>query len=262
MNNKEQFLSECIVLDTETTSLDFREAEVIEFGFVMKFPNEGWVRFVELHSPSKPITPEVSAVTNITNKMVLGKPKFEDAIDDLNDILGTLVNKGSRVAHNAFYDSKVLEKYTGITDINTEWLCTMRMAKKLYADDDTVTQFNLPYLRYRFELDVPEDLPAHRADADALVTALLLEHMLKDMEERGLVDTSLPYREQIEEWLNQPVIMTKMPFGKHKGKKLDDVPLDYWQWAFANLDSLNEDKDEFDRDFAASATKAVEKLLD
>lgn len=260
MNNKEIFLSECFVLDTETTSLNFREAEVIEFGYVMKHA-DGWTCFDSLHAPSEPISFEVQAITNITNKMVAGKPKFEDSLYDINMVLNTLIGTGSRVAHNAFYDSSVLNKYTNIVDIQTDWLCTMRLAKKLYANDDTVTQFNLPYLRYRFELDVPEDLPAHRASADAFVTALLLEYMVTQMETDGILDENQPYREQIEVWLAAPVIITKMPFGKHKGKKLEEVPISYWQWAFKNLDSLDESKDEFDKDFAASVTSALEKMI-
>lgn len=31
-----------------------------------------------------------------------------------------------------------------------------------------------------------------------------------------------------------------MPFGKHSGKQLKDVPVDYLEWAYANMDSLQE----------------------
>lgn len=33
----------------------------------------------------------------------------------------------------------------------------------------------------------------------------------------------------------------KMPFGKHKGKTLDEIPLDYFDWCLENIDNLRED---------------------
>lgn len=262
MTNKNQFLTECMVLDTETTSLDFHVAEVIELGYCLLFKTGEWQMMGGLYSPTEgPVTPEVSAVTHITQKMVEGRPSFEAcAENDLSMIIRTLPGGGNLIAHNAFYDRSVLKKYN-IDDSNSPWLCTMRMAKKLYADDDTVTQFNLPYLRYRFELEIPEGMSHHRATSDAYMTAKLLEHMVTEMEEEDILDTTKAYKPQIEEWLEAPVIINKMPFGKHKGKKLTEVPLSYWKWALGNLDSLNEEADEYDRDFAVSVALAVETML-
>lgn len=260
MDRREEFLSNCIVLDTETTSLDFKLAEVIEYGYGLKFPHK-WEIISNLYSAIEPILPEVSAVTNITNKMTAGKPLFEAGLlTDVNPILQTLVGKGSRVAHNAFYDRKVLEKYP-LVELKTEWLCTMRWAKKLFADDATVTQYNLPYLRYRFDLQVPEDTEAHRAAADVMVTTLLLEFLLDETIARGILVPGSSYREQLEEWLAAPVRITTMPFGKHKGLKLKDVPISYWKWALNNLDSLDEKSDLYDRDFADSVAEVIEEKL-
>ncbi len=33
----------------------------------------------------------------------------------------------------------------------------------------------------------------------------------------------------------------KMPFGKHKGKALADIPVDYIEWFLTNIDNLRED---------------------
>lgn len=38
--------------------------------------------------------------------------------------------------------------------------------------------------------------------------------------------------------MNNPARFT-MPFGKHKGQLLEDIPTDYLQWAYDNLDRLN-----------------------
>jgi len=205
--------------------------------------------------------PEISAVTNITDKMVKGKPSFAKSIESFDKILETIGTPDDTiiVAHNAFYDKNVFTHgYSTSTVLDREWVCTMRMAKKLYADDDTVTAFNLAYLRYRFDLDVPDDIPAHRASADAYVTAKLFEHLLDEALAQGVFAPGVDKRTQLLEWLNEPAIMTKMPFGKHKGKKLEEVPMSYWNWALNNMDSLDEKKDEYDADFAASVIKVLE----
>ena len=38
-----------------------------------------------------------------------------------------------------------------------------------------------------------------------------------------------------------------------------DIPKDYWKWALENMDSLNEQKDNFDPDFAASVHHALQQ---
>lgn len=256
---KELFLTDCIVLDTETTSIDFAKAEITEYGYVIRNSgNElGWEMFDYLYRPIENITPENSAITNITNKMVADKPLFEEDVGKVCNVLDAFK---ICVAHNAYYDRKVLENY----DIKPErWLCTLDIARKLYHDDETVTAHNLPYLRYRFEILDPADytINAHRADSDALVTGYLLDHMIGEMEERGILTPGEDYYSAITTWLEEPIIYTKMPFGKHKGKDLVDVPMDYWTWALGKMDSLNEEHEKYDRHFAASVAAAIESQL-
>jgi hypothetical protein len=33
--------------------------------------------------------------------------------------------------------------------------------------------------------------------------------------------------------------MTRMPFGKHRGQRLEDVPHDYLRWCLANLENID-----------------------
>lgn len=267
MNIQDRFieaLQGVCVLDLETTSLDFKEAEVIEFGYVLHNGHE-WNTKGEFHKASVPIVPEVSAITNITNKMVRHAHPFEDVCGDYeNDIFnqhGFGLTQVYLIAHNAFYDRNVLERQYSKTEFanNQEWICTMRLAKKLFADDDTVTQYNLPYLRYRFELDIPEDIPHHRASTDAFMTAKLLEYLIAVMIEDELLNIDEPYLDQIAEYINKPVIMTKMPFGKHKGIKFTEIPMSYLEWLINNADSLDESKPEYDKDFAATIINEFER---
>jgi len=259
MNRKEEFLKNCVIVDTETTDIDYKIAEVIEVGYAIH-AGESWTTFVDMYKPHKKITPMISSITNITDAMVKTKPHFEDCTDDLKNVIAAFGGEAVCIAHNAFYDKSVLARYAVTCPT---WICTLRMAKKLFGNDPTVEQFKLPYLRYYFNILDPafHVVNAHRADSDALVTGHLLELLVDDMIVRKLLDDDMPYAPQIANWLDEPTLTETMPFGKHKGQKLVDIPMSYWRWALENMDSLDETKDNFDKDFAASVAIALEKIM-
>lgn len=262
-DNMTKLFEEALVLDTETTSLDFKEAEVIEYSsatiieILKTVAMEEYELDTQLYKPSKPISFKISSITGITNRMVENEELFEE---DLEVIQKELDSVKYYIAHNAFYDTKVLERY----DLKLpQQLCTMRLAKKLCADDTSIEEYNLSYLRYALNLPVPDDLIAHRADADVMMTGMLFVQLLERAIADGEVDADADdLGAELVAYLEKPVKTKVMPFGKHKGKKLVDVPLDYWQWALENFDSLQEDKPEYDKDFAASVAEAVQEIFD
>lgn len=260
MTNKlTELFTNSLIFDTETTSKDFKVAEVIQFASAEynNSTDQFEIVFNEYYKPHEPIDAEVSAINFISNRMVANCEKFDCA---LLPVQLALDKCGYVVAHNVFYDQKVLERY-GLSLPKT--ICTMRMAKKLYNDSDKIKLFNLSYLRFALDLPIPDDITAHNAVSDVIVTGILYQTLIADAIAAGVldVDSDLSFGEQITAWLDEPIIMRLMPFGKHKGKELNEVPLEYWRWAFENLDSLNEERPEFDKDFAASATQVVETLL-
>jgi exodeoxyribonuclease X len=246
---KEQFLKSCLAIDTETTGKDYKTAEVIQLGTASV---NGTVS--KYYSASIPIPFEVSALTHIPQYFVDGNPLMNR--DNLISELPNNYKNMYFIAHNSFYDQKVLERY-GL-DENLNWICTLRLAKKLWPESNL---HNLPFLRYFLNVDVSPDLISHRADVDALVTFKVLEIMINKLEELNLLDTNADYGTQIIEIMKKPIITETMLFGKHKGKKLVDIPLSYWQWALENMESLKEDEEQFDPDFAASVELAVSKIL-
>ena len=259
ITQRERFLSRLAFLDTETTGKDFKTCEIIEMGFAYR-ENGKWVEASKLYKPDEPIKPECSAVTNITNRMVEECASFfEDSNVWQDTVNETVQNKPIiGVAHNSFYDQKVLERY-GFT--MGEWLCTLKISRKLWSNTADVTAHNLPYLRYYFDVQLDEGLVNHRAGTDCVITAAVLEHMIDEMEATGIIDPTKDYYEQIQEWLAKPTLITSVPFGKHKGLSFVDVPLSYWSWALDNLDSLNENSEQYDADLAASVIDAVEKNM-
>lgn len=255
MSQKEGFLQSCLVLDTETTSEDYKTAEIIESGFVIKEGSE-WVMFQELHKPvNGPIGPKIESICYITNEMVEGKTSFVETKDTFQSVIDGYAS-GYLIAHNITYDKNVLKNH-GIEMPDHKWICTWRMARKLFNGVDSIESTSLPYLRFALELDIPIEMYCHRAGNDSYITAKLLEFFVDMMEESGLLDKDLPYGPQIIDWVEEPIIYDKMTFGKHKGEPLSSVPHSYWKWAMANTDWFNEDSDNFDPDLAASIHKAL-----
>jgi len=255
MSHKEEFLQSCLILDTETNSDDYKIAEIVESGFVIR-EGDSWTIFQEFHKPiDRPIPPKVESICYITNEMVESSPAFVDSMETFQSVVDGY-SAGYLVAHNHFYDMRVLERH-GIDTTNHNWICTWRMAKKLFNGVESVEETNLPYLRFALKLDIPIEMRCHRAGNDSYMTAKLLEFLVDMMEESGLIDKDEPYGPQIAQWAAEPIIYERMPFGKHKNELMTSVPHSYWQWAMKNTDWFNEEADNFDPDLAASIHKAL-----
>jgi len=256
------FLQETLVLDTETTSLIHKEAEVIQYAaadvltILGEIAAETYRIPNSFHQPDVTIPPEISAITSITNRMVKGHEPFKDAQPRVQ---AELDQYKYFVAHNAFYDNGVLSAH-GVN--MPKAFCTMRMARKLFGNDEKITAHNLSYLRYALDLPISDTLPAHLADADVMVTGILFYTLLEKAIAGNFIDIDGDIGGQLEAWMAEPIIVTKMTFGKHRGKDFSEVPLSYWQWALENFDSLNEDDSAYDMDFAASVASAIEGILE
>lgn len=247
MNKKQEFLNRCISIDTETTSKDYKTCEVIELGYYTDR------KVNELYSPiGKHIPFEVSGITHISNEMVANKPIFssKEMYECLHRVLKDDVVLSDKVevaddfvfvAHNSFYDKNVLERY-GLS-VNCKWICTLELAKRVYRNNK---HFNLPYLRYALNTGVDNNFACHRAATDAEITYIVLERMIDDLEQQNLLDKTKDYYIQLVDISSRTVLMDEMPFGKYKGKKIKDVPLDYWEWAITNMDSLNPKSEKYD----------------
>lgn len=254
MSHREDFLQSCLILDTETNSDDYKIAEIVESGFVIR-EGDSWTIFQELHKPiDRIIPPKVESICYITNEMVEDKPAFIDSRDVFQEVVNGY-ESGYLVAHNHFYDMRVLGNH-GIDTEKHQWICTWRLSKKLFNGVEDIAETNLPYLRFALKLDVPIEMRCHRAGNDSFMTAKLLEALIELME-GSIIDVSLPYGPQIMEYANSPIIYERMPFGKHKGELMTSVPHSYWKWAMGNTDWFNEEADNYDPDLSASIHRAL-----
>lgn len=137
--------------------------------------------FESLVNPGRPIPSSVTALTNITDAMIAGAPRFADLSDELRSMLEGAVF----VAHNAHFDWRLLhaefERCRGIR-LAGERICTLRLARGLHPE---LPHRGLPALAdyYAISLDV-----WHRAGPDARATAELFVRFLDRLSEAGVGD--------------------------------------------------------------------------
>jgi DNA polymerase III epsilon subunit-like protein len=133
------------------------------------------------------------------------------------------------VAHNAAFDVEMLKK-EGIEPKKV--VCTFKLAR-YFDKDGVIPRYGLQYLRYYLNINV--DATAHTALGDILVLEAVFQHIhAQAVEEFG--DDAIA---KIIEVSNKPVLYRRMPFGKHKGLKMEEVPVDYLKWLVKT--DLNED---------------------
>ena len=153
--------------------------------------------------------------------MVADKPAFTGSPEH-EQLLGLVKDKENVVvAHNASFDMGMLHK-EGI--YSTRTICTLKLARHL-DKNGVIPKYNLQYLRYYLGLEV--DAKAHDAAGDILVLEALFERLhAKIKEDQRIGD---PIQEMIR-ISNNPVLIPRIPFGKHRGTHFKDIPRDYLEW--------------------------------
>jgi ATP-dependent DNA helicase DinG len=98
-------LGEFIALDFETTGLLPETDTVIEIGAVHIVDGKEMRRFHTLVNPERPLTPEISQLTGITNADLQNAP----TLDEIREELLALLDTKPVMAHNAEFERKFLQ---------------------------------------------------------------------------------------------------------------------------------------------------------
>ncbi len=261
-----EFLQSCSVVDVESTSPVPTECEIIELAYGL-YNDGNWNTFNQLYKPSIPIPPLSAEKHFITDAMVVDKPTWPAAYTEYQNFNVVTSNIKYFVAHNAQFDRTVIthnNERHNITDPvvanASNWICTLRLAEKLWKDDNALEAYRLSALWFILELYTTVDesvrLVPHQAETDILMAAKLLEYIVVEMVQRGIIDVNGDIGAQIIEFQNQPNIMTAWPWGKHKGTPIAEVPADYINWVMQNTNRLTEGHEDFDEDLAYSIQAA------
>lgn len=206
------------VLDVETCGLvDAGFSRVVEVSAVRFRWGRVQERFTSLVRPEIPIPALASAIHGLTDADVLGAPTpFQVGWDLTEFLLGTRY----LIAHQALYDSKFVD-WLGV-----DWICSLRLARRLWPE---APSHGNQALRHWLGLDHPmlRGGAPHRAEYDAISTGLIVCRALDVLANRGTPIESLA---AMKEFADGPIPVSLMPFGRHRGQPLGEVPLDYLLW--------------------------------
>lgn len=223
-----------VCLDCELTGLDLQQDRIIEVAAMRFTLDKVLDQFETLIDPECPI-PELSiSIHHITPEMVAGRPKIAEILPELLRFIG----KDILIGHGIGFDIEMIALAADRASIphtlrSNRTLDTLRMAR-LYGESPVNS---LERLRQHFNI---QDEGAHRALSDVIVNSEVFRFLSK----------SYKTTEQIFEVLSRPIKLKIMPLGKHKGRPIKEVPLQYLQWA-ANK--------EFDQDLLFSVRSEINR---
>ncbi len=210
------------VIDVETTGLHPRNDRVVEIACVRVKGGRVRERFASLVNPHRRIPPAASAIHGIFDGDVARAP----ALRTLRPRIAALTNDAVVVAHNARFDLSFLPF---IADRPT--LCTLQLARRLVD----APNYRNEMLREFLQLETARPLgTAHRAAADAEVTAALLLELLRRYRRCSHRSTL----SAVLQTLARPKHLDRFAFGMHRGIPVRQVPSSYLRW-IAEADFTN-----------------------
>jgi DNA polymerase-3 subunit epsilon len=199
-----------IYYDTETTGLSSKNDRIIEIAAYDPYLKKN---FQSLINPKMPIPLESQKICNITDEMVADSPTFDEVTERFikfasgNTIL---------IAHNndSFDIHFLKEEFKRANKNMPEWrfIDSLKWARKYRKD---LPKHSLQYLREIYNIEKNQ---AHRALDDVIVLEKVFSSMIDDLD-----------FETVYKLLNEKEVAL-MPFGKHRGIPLKDVPKSYVIW--------------------------------
>ncbi len=161
------------VVDLETTGGSADACSITEVGAARYRGGECLGTFQTLVNPGAPIAPTVTALTGISEAMVMSAPPVSEVLPTLAEFVGGAV----LVGHNLRFDVSFLDAALRAGDrarVGLHRVDTVALARRLVRDE--VPDCRLGTLAHALRLD---HQPTHRALDDVLATADLLHLLLE-----------------------------------------------------------------------------------
>lgn len=207
-----------VVVDIETTGNSPKKGERIIQLSAVKMDKENIIdQYTTFVNPNISIPPFIEELTGINESMVKDAPSFEEIAPFLKEYLQGCIF----VAHNVLFDLQFLQnefERVGVEAFEGSMIDTVELAKIILPTSDSYKLIELAE-----GLSLTHERP-HQADSDALVTAELLIHLLKKVNQLPLVtleklaDFSMHLKSDIDMLFDD--ILTE------KRKHIEDLPLD------------------------------------
>lgn len=223
-----------VCIDCETTGLDPKEDRVIEVACVVFNQKEILNSFESLVNPERPIPEESTKIHNITDEMVRKSPTLDKILPTVIQMVGSYPIVGHGIGFDVQLMIEGANRHAIAHSLDKNTLIdTLRLAR-LYGNSPTNA---LDMLRHHFNIEAQG---AHRAMGDVLVNVQVFFQLVRKFKTL----------KEVLESLEKPIEMKNFPLGKHKGRPLKEIPVNYLVWA---------SKQEFDGDLLFSINKELKR---
>jgi DNA polymerase-3 subunit epsilon len=200
-----------IFYDTETTGVKPDKDKIIEIAAYDAVTKQSFCSFI---NPQCPIPQEVTNITHINDEMVKDAPLLPEV---LKAFVEFCTEDAILIAHNNdAFDKLFLEnefQRAGLVIPQWQYIDSLKWARKYRRD---LPRHSLQSLREVYGIPANQ---AHRALDDVMVLHEIFSRMTDDL--------TIP---TIQDLLSQTPKVQRMPFGKHAGKMLSEIPKEYAKW--------------------------------
>lgn len=205
-----------VIGDTETAGLG-EHKRIVEIGLMEIDPITCDVidSINSLIDPQIPIQAGAAAIHGITDEMVANAPTMAEFVQ--HTLGGGIDGEITLICHNVPFDKPLLLPIGNIT----RTVCTLFESRQIQGQLTGLQDCKLQTLRTYFGF--PENA-AHRALDDCDITRQLLKKLL-EITGRTLEDLAAATDRTVH----------TMPFGKHQGVPLMQLPGQYVRWVLENL---------------------------
>jgi len=165
-----------VVFDIETTGFSYHKDTIIEIGAVKVEKGVVTERFSQLINPLRPIPPEISELTGISEDMVSDQPSLEEVLPRFM----AFIEGAPVVAHNANFDCSFIRYYCEKLALPFTSLIvdTLALSRLLLTD---IKKHNLKAVTKYLKIVLNDH---HRAVADAEATARVFVKFTEMLNER------------------------------------------------------------------------------
>ena len=205
-------IATALIIDTETDrGGDPRPIQVATINVATGFE---WMQYF---NSGRAISPVVIKVHGITDEDVAGLEPFDIDEFELPEYL---------IGHNVRFDWRVIGRPAA------KLICTVRLARVAFPEWSAYSQSKcIEQLLGKSEAS-KMTAAAHDALGDARMCYLLYQACCERLE---ITPTDFAAAHAIS---NKATPVSKMPFGKHKGKPIKDVPISYVKWMIGNIHNM------------------------
>ncbi len=204
-----------ICLDCESTGLQPGTDRIIEIAVARFTFDQILEQYESLIDPQCEIPEGSKEIHRISQEMIQGKPKIAEVLPHVLKMIHGHILVGHGIGFDIALIAAEAKRYQIPSEIETQpYFDTLRMAR-LYGESPVNS---LQQLRQHFNIAFEG---AHRAMNDVIVNIEVFKHLAK------------PYQstKDLFQILQKPIRLKTMPLGKHKGRKFDEIPLEYLLWA-------------------------------